>query len=222
MSSPVTKVSAADEQHMLFLFFPLKKNTAKPALQHVHDLQHASKALLTAGPDPRALTGVHFFMFYHLPADTNPGLPVTSFQTMPGKDMLVVMSIYDADFAPYIGSFVNNPDIAKGLNLILSLMDETNIPGVDPNGPTSANYIMAHGGVVKNPAAFNCLLMRYNFADPTIAAGSSSPTNKYNLGGTFPGLTIAKILQNYPDAETLWPLPAPTITFAPSFKPQCP
>ena len=224
MASPVTYVKAADQQHMLFLFFPLKKAVHTEAVEKVHHLYHNLMAHGEAqsGPDLRPSTGVHFFLFYLLPDGHNPGLPVPSFQSFPGKNLLVVQSLYDADFAPYISSFVNVPAIADGLNKILLLMDETGIPGVDPDGPTSANYILAHGGVEKNAAAFYCLLMRYNFADPTIPASTkASTTTKYILGGTFPGLTVGKILQNYPDAETLWPFPPGEIEFAKSIKPNC-
>jgi len=223
MASPVSYVKAADQQHMLFLFFPLKKSAQSEAVEKVNHLHHLIMANGDGEPgDLRAATGVHFFLFYHLSDGQNPGLPVPSFQTFPGKDLLVVQSIYDADFAPYISSFVNVPAIAKGLNGILFLMDESGIPGVDPNGPTSANFILANGGVEKNPAAFFCLLMRYNFADPTIpAATKSSGKDKYILGGTFPGLTIGKILQNYPDADTIWPFPPVDIEFAKSVKPTC-
>lgn len=225
MASPVTYVKATDQQHMLFLFFPLKKGVHAEAAEKVNQLSHhimAHSGAAAAGPgDLRAATGVHFFLFYLLGDGQNPGLPVPSFQTFPGKNLLVVQSIYDADFGPYISSFVNVPAIAEGLNNILSLMDETGIPGVDPDGPTSANYILSHGKVEANAEAFYCLLMRYNFADPTIPASTHPTSPKYVLGGTFPGLTIGKILQHYPDAETLWPFPPVKIEFAKSVKPTC-
>src|ERR1700733_4935322 len=138
MASPVTYVKAADQQHMLFLFFPLKKSAQSKAVEEVNQLYHhlmGHSAGATGPGDLRASTGVHFFLFYHLADGQNPGLPVPSFQSFPGKDLLVVQSIYDADFAPYISSFVNVPKIAKGLDSILGLMDETGIPGVDPDGP---------------------------------------------------------------------------------------
>jgi hypothetical protein len=163
-------------------------------------------------------------MFYPLPADTTPvpALPVPSFQTAKGKDLLVVLSIYDADFGPYISAFTSNPAIAAGLDLILSLMDESGI--VQPTDPTSAAFILKHGGVAKNNTAFFKLLMRYNFADPTIPGAAKLPPNtpanpKYQFGATFPGLTIGSILQNYPDAPQLWPLPPVDITFAKSTPP---
>lgn len=225
MASPVTYVKATEQQHMLFLFFPVKNGAKEEALEKVSQLQHhiMAHSAAAAGPDLRASTGVHFFFFYFLPDGHNPGLPVPSFQTFPGKHLLVVQSIYDADFAPYISSFVNVPAIAEGLDNILKIMDETGIPGVDPKGPNSAYAILKKGGVATDPAAFYCLLMRYNFADPTIPASTkSSLTNKYILGGTFPGLTVGKILQNYQDAETLWPFPPVEIEFAKSLKPNCP
>jgi hypothetical protein len=221
MASPITKISAAEQQHLLFLFLPIKAKKLAHALESVDNLQKAIKALPADGPDLRAATGVHFFIFYSLANGKTPGLPVPSFQTMPGKDLLVVQSIYDADFAPYISSFVTNPFIAAGLNQILESMDESDIPGVDPNGPTSANFILANGKVEKNPDAFNCLLMRYNFGDPTLAASSNAPGAKYTFGTNFPGLTIGKILKNYPDAKTIWPAPLGKIEFATSVKPIC-
>ena len=212
---------------MLFLFFPLKKGALGGALKSAHELTNTPRteaAVVGGGVDPRVATGVHFFMFYGLPADTapNPPLPVPSFTTAPGKDLLVVVSIYDRDFSPYISAFTSNPTIAAGLDGILHLMDETGI--ISPTDPTSAAFIEAHGGVAKNNAGFLSLLMRYNFADPTIPAANKFPVNtphnaKYLLGATFPGLTVASILQNYPAAETLWPLPAPEITFAASAPP---
>jgi hypothetical protein len=222
MATPITYVKAAEQQHMLFLFLPVKKTGLTDALTSVHELHQQIQGVPSAGPDLRASTGVHFFLFYGLGDGQTPGLPVPSFQTFPGKNLLVVQSLYDADFAPYISSFVNFPPIAAGLNEVLKAMDETGIPGVDPDGPTSAKFILANGGVVKNAAAFNCLLMRYNFADPTIPAAAKSPgPAKYTLGGTFPGLTIGKILEHYPDADTLWPFPPVDIEFAKSVKPTC-
>jgi hypothetical protein len=218
-------VKATDQQHMLFLFFPIKKAHQAEAVEKVGELYHniMAHAAAPSDPDLRASTGVHFFLFYILPDGQNPGLPVPSFQTFPGKHLLVVQSIYDADFAPYISSFVNVPKIAQGLDSILGLMDETGIPGVDPDGPNSANTILAKDGVAKNAAAFYCLLMRYNFADPTIPASTQAlPGKKYFLGGTFPGLTVGKILQNYPDADTLWPFPPVDLKFGESLKPNCP
>ncbi|MEB0260315.1 MULTISPECIES: hypothetical protein [unclassified Mucilaginibacter] len=215
---PIKSIPAAEEQHMLLLFLPLKKKTNETVAKAVATLNAEAKA----GNDLRAATGVHYFMIYHL-ADGQkplPALPVTSFQTMPGKDMLVVLSIYDADFAPYIASFVTNPVIAFGLNAIVNAMDETGI--MDPEDPRSAAYIKDNGGVAANPDAFNCLLMRYNFGDPTVPAAAKIPANsnyKYVLSATFPGLTVGKILQNYPNAEALWPSTAVDIQYEPSTPP---
>lgn len=228
-TAPITSLAAPSEQHMLFLFFPLKKGTLPQALERAQasfgaPLVPAASESVAGGVDPRAQTGVHFFMFYGLPAGTTPqpALPVPSFQTAPGKDLLVVMSLYDADFGPYISSFTSLPPIAQGLNGILTLMDESGI--VEPSDPSSAAFILAHGGVAKNNASFLKLLMRYNFSDPTVPAANVFPVNtpahpKFLLGATFPGLTVGWILQNYPQAGSLWPLPAPAIQFAPSAPP---
>lgn len=222
--APITNLAAGQEQHMLFLFFPLKKGTVHPATESVQNLVAGSGEGTPGGVDPRVLTGVHYFMFYGLPADTTPtpALPVPSFTTAKDKDLLVVLSIYDRDFAPYISAFTSNPQIAAGLNGILEVMDESGC--IDPSDPTSAVSILKNGGVAKNAPAFFDLLMRYNFADPTIPAANNFPVNtsanpKYLLGATFPGLSVGWILQNYPDAPSLWPLPAPKITFAPSAPP---
>ncbi len=230
-TSPITSLATPAEQHMLFLFFPLKKGSLSPALEGARSSFGAQPTLAASQPesaadgvDPRAQTGVHFFMFYGLPADTapQPSLPVPSFQTSPGKDLLVVISLYDADFGPYISAFTTQPPIAKGLDTILSLMDESGL--VEPSDPSSAAFILAHGGVAKNSSSFLTLLMRYNFADPTIPGANVFPVNtpakpKYLLGATFPGLTVGNILQNYPQAGSLWPLPARAIQFAPSTPP---
>jgi hypothetical protein len=215
--SPITSLSAREQQHMLLLFMPMKKLGGAKALQTVSDLQ---LKLTENAKDNRAATGVHFSMFYYLPSGTTPKLPVPSFQTAEGKDLLVVQALYDADFKPYIDSFVNDPDIAGGLNSILEHMDESGI--VKDTDPTSAKYIIENGKVEENPNEFYCLLMRYNFADPTIpAAAKITSLNKYLLTHTFPGLTIEKILDNYPDARVLWPSKAPAIKFAESKKPVC-
>jgi hypothetical protein len=119
----IKSLTAAEEQHMLLLFLPLKKKTE----EKVNHLIASLNAEINDNFDPRPATGVHFFMIYHLKDGQTPKLPVTSFQTMPGKDMLVVLSIYDADFTPYIASFVTNPIIAGLLNGIVKSMDETGI-----------------------------------------------------------------------------------------------
>lgn len=218
-------ISAPEQQHMLFLFLPVQKNTWKAALESLHELQKQVSPTPDPGPDMRASTGVHFFLFYALPANTRPPLAITSFQTEPDKDLLVVQAIYDADFAPYIGSFVQQPKIAEGLDLIVNLLDESNIPGIDPNGPNSANYIRQNGGVTQHPAAFNCLLMNYNFANPTlpgVAYVNPAAISNPIFGATFPGLTVGKILQNYPQANQLWPYPPEKdVTFEESIQPEC-
>jgi hypothetical protein len=229
-AKPISYVSSAEQQHMLFLFFPVKKGTFGKALETMQDLHQNVLKLSDPGPgDIRAATGVHFFLFYALPANQKPPLKVTSFQTEKDKDLLVVISIYDADFAPYIKSFVQQPVIAAGLNGILSIMDESNIPGIDANGPNSAHTIMKLGGVQAAPDQFNCLLMNYNFADPTAPGMAyNAPGTAPNpiFGATFPGLTVGKILQYYSfnDAKgsELYPFPpVKDMVFQESKKPKC-
>jgi hypothetical protein len=215
MASPITQLTQTEQQHMLFLFLPVKKESS----ESVNEALTTLKNTVIPGNDIRALTGVHFFMFYYLPAGKSAGLPIPSFEAMDDRGLFVVQAIYDADFVPYISSFVDNPTIAFGLNLILKAMDETGI--VKPTDGTSAVRILERGGVKDNKAAFNCLLMRYNFSDPTIpAATTSAPGQKFTLGFTFPGLTVGKILKNYPDAQDLWPSPAVPIHFDPSVPPE--
>lgn len=223
--NPLTFISAPEQQHMLFLFLPIKKGTWEKALAGVHELQQQALQVSDPDPDLRASTGVHFFLFYALPANTRPPINVTSFQTEQNKDLLVIQAIYDADFAPYIGSFVQQPKIAAGLDLIVKLLDESNIPGIDPDGPNSANFIIGNGGVAENPDAFNCLLMKYNFANPVVpGVAYVDPKAIKNpiFGATFPGLTVGKILQYYPNANQLWPYPPATnVAFGKSVQPQC-
>jgi len=220
MASPIKNVAAGDEQHLLFLFVPLKSGKSAAAAKEVEHLKSTIKAHANT-VDPRAATGVHFFMIYHqADGQATPGIPVPGFQSMPGKDVLVVMSLYDHDFAPYISAFFAIQQVVDGLNGLLHMMDESGIPGLDPKDPSTAANIIKNGGVVKNASAFYCLLMRYNFADPTYPAGSSAP-GKYVLGATFPGLTVGKILSNYPDAGDLWPFPPVTIDFQKSTAPKC-
>jgi hypothetical protein len=222
---PITSLSAPLEQHLLLLFLPLKKGSLKAARDSAQQAFAATNpASAAAGADPRALIGVHFSMFYALPADTAPvpPLPVPTFQTAKGKDLLLAMSLYDADFGPYIAAFTSNQQIAAVLDLLLKTLDESGI--VKPTDKSSAAFILAHGGVFKNPGAFTTLLMRYNFGDPTIPAAAKLPVNtppnpKYVLGTPFPGMTVGNILQNYASAQALWPLPPVTITFAPAAKP---
>jgi len=234
---PITRLSTVQQQHMLFLFFPLRSDTQQQAAKAMHAVltphsaPHASAHGDAGSADPRVLPGVHYFMFYHLAAGQTPTpkLPVPSFQTAPGKDLLVVMSIYDRDFAPYISAFTSQKEIAAGLNGILSLMDES---GLNPPKESSAATILANGGVARNTTAFFELLMRYNFADPTIPAAAHFPVNtpahpKYTLGATFPGLTVGSILENYhqkpgQNASALWPPQAVPIKFEPSIPPPSP
>jgi hypothetical protein len=220
MVLPITELTPAEQQHLLFLFIPVKKGPSAAITEKVVNLKNSLLSKNAAGDDRRAATGVHFFLFYLLEHGKSAGLPIPSFQAMEDRGLLVVQAIYDADFAPYIGSFVEDADIAKGLNFVLSIMDETGI--IDPSDPTSAAYILAKGGVQNSPGAFNCLLMRYNFADPTIPAATQVIAGeKYLFGGTFPGLTVGNILQNYPDAESLWPSTPVAITFDDSEQPEC-
>src|SRR4051812_24995486 len=85
-TAPITFLGVAAQQHMLLLFFPLKKGLLHTALDGAQkSLLPKTKAPKTAavggGPDPRVATGVHFSMFYGLPADTQPvpGMPVPTF-----------------------------------------------------------------------------------------------------------------------------------------------
>ncbi len=222
MSNPITNVAAGDEQHLLFLFVPIRKGVLGEAIKHVEHLKNLVKTHADAATDPRAATGVHFFMIYgQADGHATRGIPVPGFQSFPGKDVLVVMSLYDNDFAPYISAFFAIPEVVKGLNNLLLIMDETGIPGLDPNDPSTAVNIQKNGGVVANASPFYCLLMRYNFADPTLAAGSSAAGAKYTLGATFPGLTVGKILSSYPNAKQLWPFPPVAINFQQSTAPKC-
>jgi hypothetical protein len=227
---PITELTKPEQQHMLFLFFPLKAGQGPQAVESVHKVLAPPPAKLPQTPgDFRALTGVHFFMAYHLPANKTPvpPLPVPSFQTAKDKDLLVVLSIYDADFRPYITAFTNVLPIAALLDGIVGSMDES---GLYPGWQTDKNSAIqivkdakpdGTGGVNKHPDEFIQLLMRYNFADPVIAASSSTkpnvftppPPRKYTLGATFPGLTVGQILKHYPQAPALWPFPPPPIKF---------
>jgi hypothetical protein len=215
---------------MLLLFMPLRSTEAQAAIES------AGKVFGPAGQggDSRPSTGVHFYMSYHMPAGAPSPIVVPTFQAAPGvsgqaKDLLVVLSIYDADFGPYIGSFFSDPAVVASLNALLKTLDEEGLVALDD--PASAANILANGGVQNNAEAFFQLLMRYNFADPTIPAigpgGMANPPSvpsRYTLGATFPGLTIGKILDSatgYPDAGSLWPSPEgtpppPPITYEPS------
>ncbi|MEO8515649.1 MAG: hypothetical protein ABI426_02845 [Flavobacterium sp.] len=226
MATPqVITVPITDQQHMLFLFVPLKKGMLGEAMAAAEGVKDAAKQYAqttAASGDPRKTTGVHYFTIYaQKDGQATPGIPVPGFQSFPGKDVLVVMSIYDGQFDAYISAFFEIQQVVDGLNTLMLLMDESGIPGVDPNGKTSANYIASMGGVVKNAQAFYCLLMRYNFGDPVYSAGDKG--GKYVFGTNFPGLTVAKIIDNYPNADTLWPVPPTdtTYNFPKAQKPTC-
>jgi hypothetical protein len=238
----VTSLMSPEEQHLLLLFLPLKHGAKPPlesdAVSTLHTLFSGKQVKGTTAPsDPRPATGVHFFMIYALAAGktTNPPPPFPAFQVPPPnpetkapRDLAVVMSIYDADFGPYIGAFTSDPDFAALLDATLLVgLDETGF--VDPNDPTSALGILANGGTFQNQDAFVALLMRYNWADPTRPGATSAANIKkpdpnwkpYFLGATFPGLTISKILSTngYPNALQLYPVKAPVIDFARSNPP---
>jgi hypothetical protein len=215
------------QQHMLFLFFPLKKGALAQAMGAIGGVTASAKAAADstadtgADTDERAATGVHFAMFTGLPADMKPDFPVPCFQTAPGKDLLIIQSIYDADFTPYIAAFTSHESVAQALDGVLSLMDETGI--VEPSDPTSAAWILANKGVFKNPNAFVDLLMRYNYSDPTIpattGAGVSPVQNpKLVLLATFPGLTVGQILQTG-DLGATYPYPPVPIQYDSSAPP---
>jgi len=210
-ADPITSLQPPQQQHMLLLFLPVKKGLVKKLAESTGG---ALSAANTDG-DLRAATGVHFFMIHGVPNGAKSTLPVPTFTTPEGKDLMVVLSIYDAPFSPYIGAFTKYEDIAKGLDGILFALDETGI--ITDDKPTSAAFILKHGGVFKNKEAFVQLLMRYNFADPTIPAATSAGIvphgAKYVFSGTFPGLTVGSILQSYPDAASLWPATPVPITF---------
>ncbi len=222
MATSTPSVPVGDQQHLLFLFVPVKKGSLGAVTKEVEHIKSLIKTHTAAAFDPRPATGVHFFMIYpQADGHATPGIPVPGFQSMPGKDVLVVMSLYDNDFAPYISAFFTIPAVVAGLTNLLHIMDESGIPGLKPDDPSTAANIIKNGGVVKNASAFYCLLMRYNFADPTLAAGSSTAGAKYVLGATFPGLTVGKILSNYPNAKTLWPFPPVETSFQKSTAPKC-
>ncbi|MCV9927964.1 hypothetical protein OIU83_09885 [Flavobacterium sp. LS1R49] len=222
MSTPqVITVPITDQQHLLFLFIPLKKGMLAQAMIAAEKVKEAAKSVAPPVGDPRKTTGVHYFTIYaQADGQPTPGIPVPGFQSYPGKDVLVVMSIYDGQFDAYISAFFEIDEVVKGLNGLLLLMDETGIPGVDPTGLTSA-YHIAKQGVKKNALAFYCLLMRYNFGDPILSAGDKG--GKYVFGTNFPGLTVAKIIDNYPKAGETWPPTAGQVSydFPKSQKPNC-
>jgi hypothetical protein len=223
MSTPqVITVPITDQQHLLFLFIPLKKGVLSQAMLTAEKIKEAAKPAVAPVGDARKTTGVHYFTIYaQADGQATPGIPVPGFQSFPGKDVLVVMSIYDGQFDAYISAFFQIDAIVNGLNGLLLLMDETGIPGVDAAGKTSANYISEMGGVKKNALAFYCMLMRYNFGDPILSAGDKN--GKYVFGTNFPGLTVAKIIDNYPNADKIWPAVPGEVTydFPKSQKPNC-
>jgi hypothetical protein len=216
---PINRLDSAQEQHMLLLFMPIRSTEAQPAIEAAGKIfGHASP-----GGDSRPAKGVHFYMSYAMPAGAPSPIVVPTFQAAPGvagqaRDLLLVLSIYDADFGPYIGAFFDDPATVASLNTLLGNLDEDGLVALDD--PTSAANILANGGVQENLDPFFKLLARYNFADPTIPAvgpgGIANPRPeppRYTLGATFPGLTVAKILDSatgYPDAGILWPSPDET------------
>lgn len=236
--SPITNISAPDEQHLLFLCLPLKTGTPTAS-----DPMPAINALFSGQPtdapgetDPRPATGVHFYMAYLLKAGAaqTPPPPFPVFQVPPPnpttkapRDLAVVLSIYDADFGPYIGAFTRSQVFSKVLDeSLLKNLDETGF--ADPNQPPSAQWILDNGGTFENQDAFVQLLMRYNWADPTIPAATNigmiknpNPKWKYFLGATFPGMTNTKLLgaNGYPNAAQLWPVAGVVIDYAPSIPP---
>jgi hypothetical protein len=228
---PVTKIAKAQEQHMLLLFVPINSKLVPSG-----GVAAFQNLLTGGGGDLRPLTGVHFYMAYLMRPGDKSRIVVPTFQPAPTgpdgvpKALLVVLSIYDADFEPYIGAFLTDPGIVKGLNQLLLLFDESGI--VPDSDPTSAKAILKNGGVAKNAQAFYKLLMRYNFADPTVPAvgpgGIQNPPTKpwpYALAATFPGLSVGMFLKpktGYPNALDLWPAPdkAPKIYYEPSTPPK--
>ena len=145
---------------MLLLFVPLNsKLIPQPSATTFQSIFTEA-----AAADPRAATGVHFFMFYLMRASDKSRIVVPTFQPAPAgpdgvpKDLLVVLSIYDADFEPYISSFLTDPKIVKGLNTLLLAMDESGI--VPDSDQTSAKYIRQNGGVRKNENLFIQLFFR--------------------------------------------------------------
>jgi hypothetical protein len=211
-TSPLAPLPADKQQHMLLLFLPLKKN-AFPQLAAQKEQGNSSP------PDLRATTGVHFAMFHYVPDGAPSFLPVPTFQSAPGKDLLIALSLYDADFEPYISAFTAHPAIAQQLDLLLSGLDETGI--VADDDPTSAAAILARGGVEQNNEQFIQLLLRYNFGDPTQSGAGGdalilpSTGQRYSFHATFPGLTVGDVIDNYPNAGTLWPWPPVATAAAP-------
>lgn len=193
---------AEKQQHMLLLFLPIRKHAFA-------ELAAEPKTSIPA--DLRASTGVHFAMFHYVPEGAPSFLPVPTFQSAPGRDLLVGLSIYDADFGPYISAFTKVKEIAKQLDDVLTVLDETGI--VADDDPSSARSILKKGGVAQNNEQFIQLLMRYNFGDPTLAGTTGvldlapEPNRRYAFHAVFPGLTVGDVINNYPNADKLWPAP---------------
>lgn len=202
-TSSVASIPPDKRQHMLFLFLPVKKGSL-PKLS-------APDTGNSIPPDVRATTGVHFAMFHYVAEGAKPVLPVPTFQAPPGKDLLIALALYDAEFVPYISAFTSVPSIAQQLDLLFSLMDETGIVADDE--PSSASAILARGGAGQNNEETIALLRRYNFGDPDIAgvAGDAlilpAGGQRYSFHATFPGMTVGDVLNNYRDAGKLWPWP---------------
>jgi len=191
-------------QHMLLFFLPLRKGALLELLKQPENKRQPLQ-------DVRATTGVHFAMFQYVPDGAPSFLPVPTFQAAPGKDLLLALSIYDADFTPYISAFTGNDVIAEQLDNVLKIMDETGI--VADNDPTSAVSILKKGGVAQNNEQFVQLLMRYNFGDPTLSGSTGTldlapaEGRRYSFHAVFPGLTVGDVIANYPNADKLWPPP---------------
>src|SRR5476651_1742114 len=154
MATPITNVPVGEERHLLFLFVPITKALFGKATKEVAHRKSLVKTHAETAVDPRPATGVHFFMIYpQADGHATPGIPVPGFQSFPGKDVLVVMSLYDNDFAPYISAFFTIPAVVTGLTNLLHIMDESGIPGLNPSDPSTAANIIKNGGVVKNASA---------------------------------------------------------------------
>ena len=195
---------ADKQQHMLLFFFPLRKGVFAQFTARPENNQSPPQ-------DVRATTGVHFAMFHYVPDGAASFLPVPTFQAAPGKDLLLALSLYDADFEPYISAFTVVPAIARQIDGLLTILDETGI--VADDDPSSAVSILKRGGVAQNNEQFIQLLMRYNFGDPTLAGTTGTldlapgPNRRYAFHAVFPGLTVGDVIANYPNAGKLWPWP---------------
>src|SRR5258708_6306006 len=118
--APKTKVPKTQEQHMLLLFVPL--DSTKLPKHGVKELEQIFAS--SVATDDRAATGVHFFMTHIMRPGDPSRIVVPTFQPAPTgpngvpKAVLVVLSIYDSDFEPYISAFFADPKIVAGLNLL--------------------------------------------------------------------------------------------------------